>query len=183
MRVSYDERIPAIAAVLRRLGRPATVAELYDELRTDDRFGTSRRIAATFRYDQDPKRRRTSQPVFVREGKDQIALRNPADTAPQVEYGPQESKVYERGQTVVPKMIREALAVEEGTTLMWQVKEGMAQVVAIPRDPVGALRGILKGKGPTFEEFLADRNAERQRERELEADEERRWRTYSTRQR
>lgn len=66
---------------------------------------------------------------------------------------------------------------------MWQVKEGMAQVVAIPQDPVGALRGILKGKGPTFEEYLADRNAERQRERELEADEERRWRTYSTRQR
>jgi hypothetical protein len=80
-------------------------------------------------------------------------------------------------------MIREALAVEEGTTLMWQIREGMAQVVAIPQDPVAALRGILKGKGPTFEEFLEDRNAERQRERELEANEEHRWRTYSTRQR
>ena len=178
MRVAYEERIPIIAAALRRLGRAATVADLYDELRADVRFGTPRRVAATFRFDQ-----RQPHPLFVREGKDRIALRNPADTAPQVEYGPQESKVYERGQTVVPKMIREALAVEEGTTLMWQVKEGMAQVVAIPQDPVGALRGILKGKGPTFEEFLADRNAERQRERELEADEERRWRTYSTRQR
>ena len=183
MGFSYEERVPTIAAALRRLGRPATVAELFDELKGDGRFGTPRRIAATFRYDQDPKRRQTSQAVFVREGKDRIALRNPADTAPLVEYGPQESKVYERGQTVVPKMIREALAVEEGTTLMWQVKEGMAQVVAIPQDPVGALRGILKGKGPTFEEYLADRNAERQRERELEADEERRWRTYSTRRR
>ncbi len=178
MRISYDERIPIIAAALRRLGRPATVAELYDELRTDDRFGTPRRVAATFRYDQ-----RQPQPVFARDGKDRIALRNPADTAREIEYRPQESKVYERGQTVVPKMIREALAVEEGTTLMWQVKEGMAQVVAIPQDPVGALRGILKGNGPTFEEFLADRNAERQRERELEAAEERRWRTYSTRRR
>ena len=174
----YEERVPIIKAILRRLGRAATAAELYEELKHDPRFGTLRRVAATFRYDQ-----RQPQPVFVRDGKDRIALRNPADTAPQVEYGPQESKVYERGQTVVPKMVREALAVEEGTTLMWQVKEGMAQVVAIPRDPVGALRGILKGKGPTFEEFLADRNAERQRERELEADEERRWRTYSTRQR
>ena len=183
MRISYEERIPVIEAVLKRLGRPATVAELYEELKHDPEFGTPRRIAATFRYDQDPERRRSPQAVFVREGKDRIALRNPADTAPQFEYGPQESKVYERGQTVVPKMIREALAVEEGTTLMWQVKEGMAQVVAIPQDPVGALRGILKGKGPTFEEYLAERNAERQRERELEADEERRWRTYSTRQR
>ncbi len=183
MRVSYDERIPVIAAVLKRLGRPATVAELYEELKNDPEFGTPRRIAATFRYDQDPERRRSPQAVFVREGKDRIALRNPADTAPQVEYGPQESKVYDRGQTVVPKMIRDALAVEEGTTLMWQVKEGIAQVVAIPKDPIGALRGILKGKGPTFEEYLAERNAERQRERELEADEERRWRTYSTRQR
>ena len=57
---------------------------------------------------------------------------------------------------------------------MWQVKEGTAQVVAIPQDPIAALRGILKGKGPTFEEYLADRNAERQRERELEARQERR---------
>ncbi len=183
MRMSYAERIPIIEAVLRRLGRAATVAELFEELKHDPEFGTPRRIAATFRYDQDPERRRSPQAVFVREGKDRIALRNPADTAPQVEYGPQESKVYDRGQTVVPKMIRDALAVEEGTTLMWQVKEGIAQVVAIPKDPIGALRGILKGKGPTFEEYLAERNAERQHERELEADEERRWRTYSTRQR
>jgi len=177
MRVSYDERIPLVAAVLRRLGRSATVVELFDELKSDVRFGTPQRIAATFRYDQDPERRKTPQAVFVRDGKERIALRNPAGTAPQVEYRPQESKVYERGQTVVPKMIREALAVEEGTTLMWQVREGMAQVVAIPQDPVAALRGILKGKGPTFEEFLEDRNAERQREHELEAGEERRWRT------
>ena len=183
MNVSYEERVPVIEAVLRRLGQPATIARLYEELKHDPRFGTPRRIAATFRYDKDPERRRTSQPVFVREGKDRYALRNPAGQTTQVEYGPQESKVYERGQTVVPKVIRDALAVEEGTTLMWQVKEGMAQVMAIPRDPIAALRGILKGKGPTFEEYLAERNAERQREGELEANEERRWRTYSTRQR
>ena len=176
----HAERVPIVAAELRRLGRSATRKELFENLKTEPGglFEDQRHLNATFRYDQ-----RQPQPVFVRDGKDRIALRNPADTVREIEYGPQESKVYERGQTVVPKMIREALAVEEGTTLMWQVKEGMAQVVAIPQDPVGALRGILKGKGPTFEEYLADRNAERQRERELEADEERRWRTYSTRQR
>jgi len=178
MRVSYEERVPVIEAVLRRLGRAATVAELYDELKRDGRFGTPRRIAATFRYDQ-----RQPQPVFVREGKDRIALRNPTDAATQMAYGSEESRVYERGQTVVPKKIRDALGVEQGSTLVWEVQDGVARVIAIPEDPVAALRGILKGREPTFEQFLADRNAERRRERDLEADEERRWRTYSTRRR
>ncbi len=101
---------------------------------------------------------------------------------PKPTEAPEASRVYERGQTVVPKRVRDALSVEQGSTLVWQVQDSVAQVIAIPKDPVRALRGILEGKGPTFEEFLADRNAERQRERELEADEERRWRTYSTRQ-
>ncbi len=91
--------------------------------------------------------------------------------------------MYARGQTVIPKTIRDAAAIEYGMRLHWEVHEGVISVTPIPKDPVGALRGILKGKGPTFEEFLADRNAERQRERELEAGEERRWRTYSTRRR
>ena len=70
MRTSYEERIADIKETLRRLGRPATVAELYDELRTDERFGTPRRIGATYRWDK-----RQRHPVFVREGKDRIALR------------------------------------------------------------------------------------------------------------
>ncbi len=163
MRVSYEERVPLIAAALRRLGRAATATELYDELKSDVRFGTPRRVAATFRFDQ-----RQAQPVFVREGKDRIALRNPADESATVTYEPQESRVYERGQTVVPKRIRDALAVEEGTTLVWQVEKGIAQVIAIPSDPIAALRGVLKGTGATFEEYLAERNAERERERALE---------------
>lgn len=95
---------------------------------------------------------------------------------------PQQSTVYERGQTVVPKLIRDAMAVEEGTKLMWEYNEGVARVIAIPKDPLRAARGILKGKGPTFQEFLADRQAEREHERQLEENEEQRWRTYSTRQ-
>lgn len=166
MRVSYQERVLIVEAVLRRLGRPATVAELYDELKSDRRFGTPRRIAATFRDDQ-----RQPQPIFVREGKNRIALRNPTDAATQVEYDVAESRVYERGQTVVPKRIRDAMAAEEGSTLTWEVHDGIARVSVIPKDPVNALRGILKGKGPTFEEFLADRNVERDRERRLEAGE------------
>ena len=167
-----------IEAVLRRLGRAATVAELYDELKGDERFGTPRRVAATFRYDQGQPRS-----VFSREGKDRIALRNPAETTSEAPYASDESRIYERGQTVVPKRVRDAIGAVEGSVLTWEVHEGVAQVIAIPKDPIAALRGIMKGKGPTFKEYLADRNAERRRERELEADEERRWRTYSTRQR
>ena len=183
MGVSYQERVPIIEAVLRRLGRSAKPDELYQELKGDPRFGTVRRIKATFRYDQDPKRRRYPQPVFVREGRDRIALRNPTETPNQLTHQAEESRVYERGQTVVPKRIRDAMGVEEGSTLTWEVHDGVAHVIAIPKDPVRALYGIMKDRGPTFEEYLAERNAERQRERELEADEERSWRTYSTRRR
>lgn len=183
MRTPYEERVPVVEAVLRRMGRAATVAEIYEELKGDPRFGTPRRVAATFRYDQDPQRRRYPQPVFVREGKDRIGLRNPSEPATQPLYASDESRIYERGQTVVPKRIRDAIGAVEGATLTWEVEGGTARVVAIPKDPVQAAFGILKGKGPTFEEFLADRNAERQRERELEGDQERRWRTYSTRRR
>ncbi len=166
MGVPYSDRVPIIAAELQRLNRPATRAELYDTLKTEEGlFDNRRRLDATIR--DDLKRPRS---VFVRKGKDHIALRNPTGKTTQLESEPQESKVYERGQTVVPKRIRDAMAVEEGTTLMWQVKEGIAQVVAIPKDPVRALYGIMKDTGPTFDEYLAERNAERQRERELEAD-------------
>ena len=167
MRVSFQERVPIVEAVLRRLGRAATVAELYDELKGDHRFENPRRIGAMFRRDQQQP-----QPVFVREGKDRIALRNPTDAATQMEYVLEESRVYERGQTVGAAlflMAAPAMAAEEGSTLTWEVHDGIARVAVIPKDPVTALRGILKGKGPTFEEILADRNAERERERRLEA--------------
>jgi AbrB family looped-hinge helix DNA binding protein len=92
-----------------------------------------------------------------------------------------QSGVYARGQTVIPKRIREALAIEYGSRLHWELREGVIHVIPIPKDPVAALYGIMKGKGPTYEEYLAERNAERERERQLEAEQERRWRTYSTR--
>lgn len=91
------------------------------------------------------------------------------------------SKVYERGQTVVPKRIREALAIEHGAHLQWQVRGGVIQVIPVPRDPVRAAVGLLKGKGLTFSEFLRGRREERRREREREAREQKRWPTSSTR--
>ena len=91
------------------------------------------------------------------------------------------SKVYERGQTVIPKRIRDALAIEYGARLQWRVHEGVIQVMPVPANPVKASIGLLKGKGPTFAQFLKERQEERRRERELEARELRRWRTSSTR--
>ena len=81
---------------------------------------------------------------------------------------PQQSRVYERGQTVVPKAIRDAMGVQEGTRLMWEYAQGAARVVRVPADPIRGAIGMLKGKGPTFKEIMADRRAERARERELE---------------
>ena len=63
MRTSYEERIRDIKDTLRRLGRAATVAELFEELKRDSKFGTPRRIAATVRWDK-----RQRHPVFIRQG-------------------------------------------------------------------------------------------------------------------
>jgi AbrB family looped-hinge helix DNA binding protein len=94
-----------------------------------------------------------------------------------------DSSVYARGQTVIPKTIREALAIEYGTKLHWEVREGAIHVIPLPKNPVQASVGILKGKGFTFAQFMKDRRAERAHERKREAEEERRWSTSSIRQR
>lgn len=95
-----------------------------------------------------------------------------ADAQPLEQPGPEalpeESSVYARGQTVVPKTIREALRIEYGARLQWEIREGVIQVTPIPKHPAAALRGALRGSGITFESFMQARKAERQRERERE---------------
>jgi AbrB family looped-hinge helix DNA binding protein len=83
-----------------------------------------------------------------------------------------QSVVSTKGQTVVPKEIREALNLKPGTRLVWIVRDGAARVIPIPADPVRALRGLLKGHG-TYEGWLAERNTEREYERQLEEREDR----------
>jgi AbrB family looped-hinge helix DNA binding protein len=85
---------------------------------------------------------------------------------------PEVSKVYERGQTVIPKRIRDALAIENGARLQWRVHEGVIQVIPVPADPVQALRGILKGTSYTFARFLRERQLEREAERRREAEDQ-----------
>jgi len=91
--------------------------------------------------------------------------RSDSDEAHQVT---DESSVYARGQTVIPKMIRDALAIEYGTKLHWVVREGVIHVMPLPKRPAQALRGILKGTGFTFAQFMAERQAERAKELALE---------------
>ncbi len=86
---------------------------------------------------------------------------------------PEVSKVYERGQTVIPKRIREALAIDHGAHLQWRVHEGVIEVIPVPANPVQALRGILKGTGYTFGRFLRDRELEREADRRREESESR----------
>jgi AbrB family looped-hinge helix DNA binding protein len=69
-----------------------------------------------------------------------------------------------RGQTVIPHSIREALGITQATELEWNVKNGMIIILPIPADPVKAAIGVLKGRGPTSSELLAERKMQRERE-------------------
>jgi AbrB family looped-hinge helix DNA binding protein len=70
-----------------------------------------------------------------------------------------------RGQTVIPRPIRKALGITPATQLHWTIKDGVIIVLPIPADPVQAAVGILKGRGPTSTDLLAERKAEREKER------------------
>ena len=74
------------------------------------------------------------------------------------------SVVSVRGQTVVPRSIREELGITQKTLLEWKVKNGLIIVMPIPPDPVRSALGILKGKGPSTDDLLAERMADREHE-------------------
>ena len=78
------------------------------------------------------------------------------------------STVSIRGQTVVPREIREKMGIEPQSKLDWQIVDGQIIVTPIPPDPVRASVGLLRGKGLTTEDLLAERKKERQRERNEE---------------
>lgn len=74
------------------------------------------------------------------------------------------STVSARGLTVIPVEIREQLGIRPHTKLVWSTRNGMIIVVPIPEDPIEASFGMLAGRGYTLEDFLE----ERQKERELD---------------
>jgi AbrB family looped-hinge helix DNA binding protein len=71
-----------------------------------------------------------------------------------------QTKVSVRGQTVIPQEIREQFGIKPNTKLAWSTQNGVIVVVPIPEDPVRALVGILKGRGPTTADLLAERRAD-----------------------
>ena len=74
------------------------------------------------------------------------------------------SKVSVRGQTVIPQEIREELGIKPETLLVWSTRDGIITVVPISENPIRASIGILKGRGPTSADVLAERKADLQLE-------------------
>ena len=68
-----------------------------------------------------------------------------------------------RGQTVIPRRIREELGITPATRLEWKVKNGVIIVLPLPSDPIRSAVGILEGRGPSTSDLLAERKADREK--------------------
>jgi len=87
------------------------------------------------------------------------------------------SLVSDRGQTVVPKEIRQALGLKPGTSLRWTVENGVATVRPMPDDPIEAAIGALEHLRVSTADLLAERQQDKEKE-EAETEEQlRRWRS------
>ncbi len=77
------------------------------------------------------------------------------------------STISSRGQTAVPAEIRRRFHLEPQSKLEWIAEGEMIIVVPIPKDPITAFRGSLKGRY-SGEEFMKDRKADREIEKRKE---------------
>lgn len=71
-----------------------------------------------------------------------------------------QSKVSVRGQTVIPQEIRDRLGIRPETKISWSTREGVLIGVPVADNPFEAVRGILKGRGPTSADVIAEREAD-----------------------
>ena len=71
--------------------------------------------------------------------------------------------VTKRGQKVIPSLLRRRYAIDEKTFLQWIDTGETIKVIPIPRDILGALRGIAKGER-FLETLLVERNVDKNRE-------------------
>jgi AbrB family looped-hinge helix DNA binding protein len=82
-----------------------------------------------------------------------------------------ETTVTERGQTAIPAEIRRRYNLKPRAKLVWlETRHGLT-IIPVSEDPLKALRGLFKGKGLSTKDLLAERRAERERERR----EDERW--------
>lgn len=79
------------------------------------------------------------------------------------------SKVSARWQTVIPRQIRDEMGIKPNTRLSWSTDNGVIIVIPISEDPAAASFGILAGKGFTLDDFLRERQEDRELERRREA--------------
>jgi AbrB family looped-hinge helix DNA binding protein len=89
------------------------------------------------------------------------------------------STVSVKGQTVVPKEIREALHLKPGTVLTWTLKDGSISVRPLPDDPIGYSMGALKHVISGTKELLEERRADREKEEKALEEDRQRWRSTS----
>ena len=59
-----------------------------------------------------------------------------------------ESTITSRGQTTVPKAVREALALKAGDRVRYTIEGSAVRIV--PLRPISRLRGIVQHKGPAL---------------------------------
>ncbi len=90
-----------------------------------------------------------------------------------------QSIVSVRGQTVVPKEIREALGIKPGMKIVWTIHNGSAVVQALPEDPIGASIGALKHLKLSTRDLLQERRADREKDEAKVEEALRRWRITS----
>jgi AbrB family looped-hinge helix DNA binding protein len=88
-----------------------------------------------------------------------------------------QSVVSVKGQTVVPKEVREALRIKPKTRLLWTVRNGSAIVSALPDDPIAAAMGALKDLNLSTGDLLAERRADTDKEEAAVEEMIKRWRS------
>lgn len=58
-----------------------------------------------------------------------------------------ESSITVKGQTTLPKAVREALSVQSGDRVRYIIEDGEVQIMAVR--PISRLFGVLRNDGPT----------------------------------
>ena len=67
-------------------------------------------------------------------------------------------KTSSKGQIVIPAEIRKKLGIEPGQKVSLSIEDDKAVIAALPKDPIKAMRGILKGR-PSMTKTLLDHNS------------------------